>query len=471
MKLPVIAGLALFAALNGMAQAIPDFTPPTPLLAALSRNQLADVQKLLASGADPNENRLAGFTPVFFPVLFQNAEMLRAMVARGADVKAVDGAGSTTLMWAAANEAGSTVIIDELLRLGVDPNHKNKLGETALDWAQRRGHTAAMATLAKATGMRNDANQKAVERAVALMQKSGPQFVRVSGCTSCHHQSVPQMAYGYARMRGYAVNDNVSKQEMAATVQLMKAIRPLMEAKGDQIPDIPITIPYILMGMHAEGYAADELTTAAIGLLTSKQRIDGSFPSFPARPPIESSDITATALSIRVMDLYGNHKTEAEIRKATAWLMAAKVNNTEEMAMKLAGLGWGKAPMMEVQKAARMLMAAQRPEGGWGQLPTLESDAYATGQALYALYQAGMITTDDMVYKRGAGYLLRTQMADGSWHVRSRAFPLQPLKESGFPHGRDQWISASGTGWATVALSLPAAAKPTEKSTESGGND
>lgn len=51
-------------------------------------------------------------------------------------------------------------------------------------------------------------------------------------------------------------------------------------------------------------------------------------------------------------------------------------------------------------------------------------------------------------------YLLRTQLDDGSWLVRSRTMPLQPYKESGFPHGRDQWISAAGTSWAAIALGL-----------------
>jgi hypothetical protein len=53
-------------------------------------------------------------------------------------------------------------------------------------------------------------------------------------------------------------------------------------------------------------------------------------------------------------------------------------------------------------------------------------------------------------------YLLRTQLGDGSWLVVSRSFPFQPYKESGFPHGKDQWISAAGTSWASMALSLAA---------------
>ena len=100
--------------------------------------------------------------------------------------------------------------------------------------------------------------------------------------------------------------------------------------------------------------------------------------------------------------------------------------------------------------------AEQRADGGWSQLPTLASDAYATGQALVALHTAGQVTSSDALYQRGVSFLMRTQHTDGSWLVRSRAVPFQPYKESGFPHGKDQWISAAGTSWATMALSLTA---------------
>jgi hypothetical protein len=124
----------------------------------------------------------------------------------------------------------------------------------------------------------------------------------------------------------------------------------------------------------------------------------------------------------------------------------------EEKAMKLLGLVWAKADAEDLRVAAQPLFAEQRPDGGWAQLPTLESDAYATGQTLYALHAAGQISTADSVYGRGAAFLLRTQRPDGSWIVRSRSVPFQPLKESGFPHGKDQWISAAGSSWAAMAL-------------------
>jgi squalene cyclase len=78
-------------------------------------------------------------------------------------------------------------------------------------------------------------------------------------------------------------------------------------------------------------------------------------------------------------------------------------------------------------------------------------DAYATGQALYALQVSGMSATD-ATYQRGVAFLLRTQVEDGSWFVRSRAFGFQPYFETGFPHGIDQFISAAATSWAVMAL-------------------
>ena len=58
----------------------------------------------------------------------------------------------------------------------------------------------------------------------------------------------------------------------------------------------------------------------------------------------------------------------------------------------------------------------------------------------------------DPVYVKGVKYLLKTQAADGSWHVKTRSIWLQPYFESGFPYAHDQWISAAGTSWAAMAL-------------------
>jgi hypothetical protein len=231
----------------------------------------------------------------------------------------------------------------------------------------------------------------------------------------------------------------------------------MMQGK-ENIPDPAIVVSYSLIGLAAAGYKPDETTQAMAHLVSTQQMPDGSFRCFAARPPMESSAITAAALSLRALQLYGENP-EPRVAKAREWLRTAAAHTTEEKTMKLLGLTWAKAEAEDIRAAAQILLAEQRQDGGWGQLPALESDAYATGQALFALHEAARITPSGEVYERGAAFLLRTQRPDGSWLVRSRSFPFQPYRESGFPHGKDQWISAAGTSWAALALtaSLPPA--------------
>ena len=120
--------------------------------------------------------------------------------------------------------------------------------------------------------------------------------------------------------------------------------------------------------------------------------------------------------------------------------------------MQALGLEWAGADGGVVRGLVNDLMALQRSDGGWAQTLELESDAYATGQVLYTMHQAG-IPSSHPAYRRGVDFLLRTQAADGSWHVKSRVIKLQPYFQSGFPYDHDQWISAAATAWATMGLS------------------
>ena len=82
-------------------------------------------------------------------------------------------------------------------------------------------------------------------------------------------------------------------------------------------------------------------------------------------------------------------------------------STTEDRAFQLLGLKWTGAELRRDSRPRPARWSAeQRPDGGWSQLPSLASDAYATGQALVALVESGAITTADPAYKRGAQFLL-----------------------------------------------------------------
>jgi N-acyl-D-amino-acid deacylase len=382
-----------------------------------------------------------------------NREMVEAMIAKGADIKATDGQGSTTLMWAVHDDTTDPAIVSKLLELGVDPAAKNKSGETALLWALRRGYTPVVEILKKAGVADSGIVQQSVEKAVALLQKSSPQFVKVSGCASCHHQSLPIIAYSAAQARGYAVNAASSEYAVKTTMAMFKPSVPDMAAGKPSLPDPAISVSYALVSLAAVDYPRDATTDAMAHLVSLQQQADGSFLALPARPPMESSSFSATALSVRAIQVYGKDP-KAQIERARQWLTSAKPLTAEEHTMQLLGLAWANAEPKVLQKVAQALLAEQRPDGGWAQLTRLDSDAYATGQAMVALKMSRAVTDSDAAWQRAKAFLLRTQLEDGSWLVHTRTIPFQPYKESGFPHGKDQWISAAGTSWAAWALSL-----------------
>jgi N-acyl-D-amino-acid deacylase len=141
-----------------------------------------------------------------------------------------------------------------------------------------------------------------------------------------------------------------------------------------------------------------------------------------------------------------------------------KAVDNEDRVFRLGSLALLDADDDLVQSAVDELCGKQRTDGGWAQLDDGESDAYATGTALVILRQSGRLSPDDDAYRRGLAYLLSTQCDDGSWHVRTRSKPIQTYFETGFPHGKDQFISAAATGWAVtaLALSLPTYVSPDE---------
>ena len=223
------------------------------------------------------------------------------------------------------------------------------------------------------------------------------------------------------------------------------------------LPGGDTTSGYLLLALDADGHLRDRATDALVHNLAGSQSFDGAFQVRADRPPIESGRVTPTALCIRALRKYAipgrNAEFNARIRHAGKWLSAYSPRTSEEKSMRLLGMTWAGMDPALIRTAAVTLAAEQRQDGGWAQLTTLPSDAYATGQALYALHTSGLLSQESL--SKAVRYLLQTQAADGTWHVRSRAYPLQPRYfDTGFPYGRDQWISAAATSWASIGLSV-----------------
>lgn len=309
--------------------------------------------------------------------------------------------------------------------------------------------------------------QAAAEKSLALLQKCAPEFFRKSGCISCHNNTVTSMAVAEARSRGVRVDDQLAKENLRVTAVVMKGFRSRLLERFDHPFNSPVVVGYASLGLAADNYPADDTTDAMVLEMAARQTAEGSWTAYGHRPPIEYSRINSTAVAVRAMQLYGppgqKDQLQQRIVRAREWLIAAQPTANAENAFRLLGLAWSGADKSLVDAEVERLLKQQGEDGGWSQLANLPSDAYATGLTLYALQQGGGITAQHAAYQRGVDYLVKTQQADGSWHVKTRAFPIKPYFESGFPHGPDQWISCQATGMATVALLSTLPATPAAK--------
>jgi len=399
---------------------------------------------------------------------------VKLLVDRGADPNARDAEGHTILMLIASSDALPTDTVRSMIEQGAELNAKDPTGRTALDFAKLRGATAVVDLLVKAGAKEGTAPatpalipkpaisiRGAIERSIPLLQRTDAMFMQKAGCVSCHHNTLTAMTVSIARKQGLPVDEKIARNQVKAIGSYIETWRERV-LQGVGIPGEVATMGSILSGLAAEKYSGDAATDAFARFIQSQQAPDGRWRVFAHRPPIESSDFTVTANALRSIQTYApktkRSKYEVSIKRGVDWLMNTQPETTQDRAYQLIGLGWAgvSASNVTIRKAVRELLAQQRSDGGWAQLPGLASDSYATGQVLVALMQAGAMPSTHAACKRGIEFLMKTQLENGSWYVKSRALPIQPFFESGFPYGRDQWISAAATNWATTALALGA---------------
>ncbi len=470
----------------------------TPLSEAAYAGDEAVLRTLIDRGADVKS---AGFLPLYFamrnncgrcvdtlikfaPPDVLNMVMLlsippegdaltaKLLLDHGVDVSGKDPRGRTILMLAASSDALPVETVKALIDRGADVNAKSGDGKTALDFAKQRGDTPIVDLLVKAGAKEGSAPadsvlkpkpansvRAAIERSIPLLQRTDVIFIQKSGCVSCHNDTLTAMALATAQKDGVPINDETARRQLKTIASNIDSWRE-RALQGIPIPGDADTISYILVGMAAENYPPDPATDALARFLKNRQSPDGRWWVLAHRPPLESSEIEVTAASMRAIQIYAPRAQQPEyekaVRLAAGWLMKAQPRTTEDRAFRLLGLGWARGSKATIRKAASGLLAEQRPDGGWAQLPSLKSDAYATGEALVALKETGVLAVTNSAYKRGTQFLLNTQLEDGSWYVKSRSIPFMPFFESDFPHGHDQFISAAATNWATMALALAA---------------
>lgn len=453
----------------------------TPLMVAAGHCNVPAMRLLLSKGADVNAtNAFAGevkfgkiqlvhMSALMLATPGCSVDAVKALLDAGAKVNEKDMRNMTPLMLSVASEHQDPPVVKLLLKAGAELDVKSTMGETALDWARKFGNRQTIGALEAAGAHPGDpftpperkgaparTAPEAAKTALALLQRASTEFFKQSGCVGCHNQPIAAAAYAVARGHGIAADEAAGTQHIAMIDS--EAVRAsefnLERIETGGATDVPAFNMFMLSISQAPSNAG---TDAHAIYVAGGQHRDGAWRlDGISRSPLQEGTIGRTVIAARALQLYAPPAKKAEfdarVARARDWLLDARAETNDDFAMRMLGLHWMGASEAKVRMAAQALIAAQRADGGWAQNRNLASDAYATGENLWALREAGILSASDPVYRRGVQYLLSTQWEDGSWYVRSRAVKLQPYFQSGFPYDHDQWISSTATGYAVMAL-------------------
>jgi len=281
--------------------------------------------------------------------------------------------------------------------------------------------------------------RRAVERTLPYLEEHGVAWIAEHQCTTCHQIPVMIWTYHSAAARGLEV-DAAKLDEWTRWV--------LAEAQGkgsnnsDGMAQLILGRPAAMDEAYVEGF--DALTR----LVAGRQKADGSWPAggqLPRqrRPESETHRVSTVwaVLALASLDEPGEALDRSRAL-VDGWLAEDTDGESHEWLVVRLLYADRFGDQGRKRELLDRLAAAQHPDGGWSWLNGEASDAFATGQSLYALGLLGH-TADDPVVRRARQFLLDTQEEDGSWAVRSTL-----SADKGVTPTARYW----GTGWAAIGL-------------------
>jgi len=294
----------------------------------------------------------------------------------------------------------------------------------------------------------------AIDRGLVFLAKDALKWKEDHKCTSCHHASLVVCSMREAKRFGRAVDEPV-------LAEMTKWVAESGDGKFAQArtPNAPkAASPKAIYYALAIGFDSKPDVASQKGLklllktVKSEQTENGSWTTWPGtRPPIfGNSNETLTALATLALlpaAAAGDKEAEVARDKGVKWLGETKTDDDpQSVALRLVLWKSVGRPTGEWEPLVKKIKDRQNADGGWSQTKDMASDAWATGQALYALARAG-VKSDDAFVARGQSFLIKTQRVDGSWPMTSR-----PTATGGKGSTNLIPITGAGTAWAVLGL-------------------
>jgi hypothetical protein len=233
----------------------------------------------------------------------------------------------------------------------------------------------------------------AIDRGLVFLKRDALAWKDEHHCVSCRHAALVVWSMREAKQLGHTVDEPflaeltrwIAESGDGKTGLARPAGRPrALNAKAVWFA--------LALGADQEPDAtARSGLKRLLGTVKGDQTDDGSWSAWPeTRPPIfADSDESMTALATLAVlpaAAAGDRSAQAVRDRGIRWLAGTKTDDDpQSVALRL--VLWRRLgrPAEDWEPLARRIRERQNADGGWSQAKGMASDAWATGQALYAL--------------------------------------------------------------------------------------
>ena len=375
----------------------------------------------------------------------------------------------------------------------------------------------AVTSLLLALAQDDAAVRGSIGRSLPYLEKGGVAWMQNRACLSCHHVPFLLWSHQVAQAKGIPLDaqklaawtDWAREESTKQRERLRLSPEGLEALRGEEIPAETLaklaSFPQKFGGNKEEVYlhelgkllTPDELVRHRPALLRHATRGKGDGGGLDSMAQLllggvyggESEFAASTRARIREVQkpdgswkpggqLFSMNRSAAEATQLTTmWAELALLENSEaasKESITRASSFLKDAPPGKVLEGlvVRLLLSAKRgessadpkdlvarqnPDGGWSSLHGAGSDAFATGQALYALSAVGAEGAAEAI-RHGRKFLIDAQGEDGSWSVPPAALTT-PKRTPETMQSLDPIYRYWGSAWATIGLAATLPAK------------
>jgi outer membrane protein OmpA-like peptidoglycan-associated protein len=238
-------------------------------------------------------------------------------------------------------------------------------------------------------------------------------------CYGCHIHAQTLMGLAIGSRNDYVVSRDLmdrivqfldDKQDPAGSI-----------TDSDKVIGTQFAAMALAYAVGDDGRMPDPHLIRAADWLITQQVKSGEIPIERNTPPIVQGTIMSTANAVtaflRAYNETGDKKYKDAADRGLVFIAGRTPANTQDEIFTVIALSRYGTPEQKrlVDKVVARLKSEELDDGGWRETPQMAgSNAFATGQVLYAFKVAG-VAMDSPEFKRGVAYLVTTQNSDGSW--------------------------------------------------------